>query len=245
MLKGCFKTGMAALAVLTMAVPSALAENWQSIDLIDSSITVQSGGLQSLNLKSVVHIQKLLIQAESGGRGDALFDVIVNGDVKGTIHVPGHDPTYVVNVNQAASSIQFRMLQGHEATIRRVMAVVTQNPSRAQFANGPIALADLNVITSIALRAIEITHQIENHATPLEMNGYVLPMRASAGRLYAVAAGRGPYSSHVYNAALDFLLRVDAAKPFIDGLMQRSAAFEVMVELLSLRAGLDDLIDRP
>lgn len=55
---------------------------------------------------SDTYIKKIIISAEGVYR-DATFDVVVNGDIKGTIYVPDRDPAYFVTIEDSASSIEF------------------------------------------------------------------------------------------------------------------------------------------
>lgn len=57
------------------------------------------------------YVKKIYISAE-GVRNDAYFDVMVNGDIKGTIYVPGRDPSYVVTVESYTDTLLLRSLSG-------------------------------------------------------------------------------------------------------------------------------------
>ena len=51
-----------------------------------------------------------------------MFDVVVNGDVKGTIYVPGRDPSYIVTVGDYTDSIEFISRNG-TSIISRILVV--------------------------------------------------------------------------------------------------------------------------
>lgn len=227
--------------ILFLATTAAHAAQWKTIEVIGQTVTVGAGEIRSVQLPSALNIYKLLIQAESTGRENALFDVIVNGDTKGTVLTPSVDPTYVVTVVQTTSSVQFRSLSGGGFRLLRVLAVVNiaDENGRSPVRSFPVS----GQITQIALQSISLIRQMEPMATPAEQAMYLIPVKASAGRLYAVASAYGPSSERTRQAALELLGQIDGAKAFMDLQMSRNGSFDCIVEMLSLRAALDSLID--
>jgi hypothetical protein len=51
-----------------------------------------------------------------------MFDVVVNGDVKGTVYVPGRDPSYFVTIEDSADSIEL-VSRGGTTIISRILVV--------------------------------------------------------------------------------------------------------------------------
>jgi hypothetical protein len=90
-------------------------------DAISRPFTLSSGTTQQVRLSGQRYIKKLIISAE-GIRNDAMFDVVVNGDVKGTVYVPGRDPSYFVTIEDSADSIEFVSRNGN-AIISRILVV--------------------------------------------------------------------------------------------------------------------------
>jgi len=93
----------------------------QTSDVLRGSITLYSGTTKQVRLNESRYIKKLIISSE-GVRNDAIFDVVVNGDVKGTIYVPGRDPSYFVTVEDYADSIEF-VSRGGTAIISKILVV--------------------------------------------------------------------------------------------------------------------------
>jgi hypothetical protein len=85
------------------------------------TITLESGTTEHLALRETQYIKKLIISAE-GLRSDAMFDVVVNGDVKGTVYVPGRDPSYFVTIEDTADSIELVSRNG-SARITKILVV--------------------------------------------------------------------------------------------------------------------------
>lgn len=229
------------LSAVFLFAAAAQASQWKTIDVIGQPMVIPSGEIRSVTLPSSMNVYKFLIQAESTGRENALFDVIVNGDTKGTVLTPSVDPTYVVTVVQTTNSVQFRSISGGGFRLIRVLAVVNiadenaRPPVRSFPSSGQIA--------QIALQSISLIRQMEPMATPAEQAAYLIPVKASAGRLYAIAAAYGPSSEKTRQAALELLGQIDGAKVFMDLQMSRNGSFDCIVEMLSLRAALDSLID--
>ena len=71
-----------------------------------NSIILENGTARTIRLPRRQFVKNLIISAE-GIRRNALFEVVINGKVKGTIHVPGVDPTYFVTVQEETASIEF------------------------------------------------------------------------------------------------------------------------------------------
>ena len=96
-------------------------EQSSTTDAIQGAFTLYAGTTQQVRLNGARHIKKLIISAE-GIRNDAMFDVVVNGDVKGTIYVPGRDPSYFVTIEDYTDSIEFVSRNGN-AIISRILVV--------------------------------------------------------------------------------------------------------------------------
>lgn len=94
----------------------------KTMDAISYQIRLDSGTTQQVRIPGG-YIKKLIISAE-GLRNDAMFDVVVNGDVKGTVYVPGRDPSYFVTVEDSADSIEL-VSRGGTAIISSIL-VITQ-----------------------------------------------------------------------------------------------------------------------
>jgi hypothetical protein len=93
----------------------------RTTDALRGSVTLYAGTTQQVRLNGARYIKKLIISAE-GVRNDAMFDVVVNGDVKGTIFVPGRDPSYFVTVEDYADSIEL-VSRGGTAVVSRILVV--------------------------------------------------------------------------------------------------------------------------
>lgn len=99
-----------------------MTQNAPTSDSLSTYIRLHSGTTEILRLSSSRHIKKLIVSAEGANSSDAIFDVVVNGDIKGTIYVPGRDPSYFVTVEDFADSIVFVSRNG-TALITKVIVI--------------------------------------------------------------------------------------------------------------------------
>jgi hypothetical protein len=86
-------------------------DQFTSRELLNGRLILGQSQTQSLYLGGSRYVQKLVIEAQAQ-RTDPMFEVIVNGEVKGTIHLPPRDPQYVVTIADWADSIEFRHTEG-------------------------------------------------------------------------------------------------------------------------------------
>ena len=77
-----------------------------------SNLTLVAGELKVIYLPSMMFVSKLYVSVE-GIRSDAYFDVMINGDIKGTIYAPGRDPLYIINVADSTNTINLRSMFGN------------------------------------------------------------------------------------------------------------------------------------
>ncbi|MDH4466535.1 MAG: hypothetical protein QE271_00635 [Bacteriovoracaceae bacterium] len=80
------------------------------IEIITNTV-LRDGEYKQIFLPRFMFVSKIYISAR-GMNSNAQFDVMVNGDIKGTIFVPGRDPLYIVNVSTSTNSIELRSLMG-------------------------------------------------------------------------------------------------------------------------------------
>lgn len=93
----------------------------RTTDALNRSLTLVNGTTQQVRLNGQQYIKRLIISAE-GIRNDTMFEVVVNGEVKGTIYAPGRDPSYIVTIEDSADSIELVSRSGN-AIISRILVV--------------------------------------------------------------------------------------------------------------------------
>ncbi len=76
-----------------------------------SNLSLVEGEYKILYLPSKMFVKKLYVSVE-GISSDAFFDIMVNGDIKGTIYAPGRDPLYIINVSETTNVINLRSMFG-------------------------------------------------------------------------------------------------------------------------------------
>jgi len=96
-------------------------EESRTQDAIKDSFSLLNGTTQQVRLNGGKQIKNIIISAE-GIRGPAVFDVVVNGEVKGTVYVPDRDPSYFVTIKDYTNSIELVSRTG-TALISRILVV--------------------------------------------------------------------------------------------------------------------------
>lgn len=90
---------------------SSEANHFKTFELI-SNLELRDGEYKSILLPAMLFVEKIYISVE-GSRGSTFFDVMVNGEAKGTIYAPGRDPLYIVTIMDSTSEINLRSLGGN------------------------------------------------------------------------------------------------------------------------------------
>jgi hypothetical protein len=262
-----FKLGQMAMAsllglsLLTSGKASASTSNirehsgsrgWSqtAVELLNtSSIVVDGFQTMSISIPNgrFAKVHKLIVQAEGVGR-DTTVEVITNGDVKGTLYLPGRDPSYVVTIGEVTRSIEFRNTTNTRARIRSVVAYVTETSYEDRWNDGyyePIPSMDLrarNEAAALAKKAIVLVDQLDKYTNYADYGRYLLPVKKAAARAYSTANARGSLSAKVREQLFALMGELELSKPFIEDAFERSAAFELAIELLSLRERLEHVL---
>lgn len=225
---------------LTFTAAQAKAEGYQTID-IGGNFTVGPSETKSVPLDSVRQVRNLVVQAE-GLYQDSEIEVMVNGQVKGTIYAPGRDPSYIVTIAEATRSIEFRHRSGGTMRILKVMATVSDWSKPSYPGHGGF-YGDKEAIKSIAtstLRQIEI---LSTFATPEEIDEFLYPIKKNAGMVFVMANAHGNISRQTIQQLHALVDQIDFAKCYLNELMGRESAFDSVVELMTVRETLADMLD--
>jgi hypothetical protein len=224
----------------------------QSIDVLHRGLWLSPGEMTSVPLASWMQVQRIFVQAE-GYRCNTTVEVYANGDLKGTMVLPGYDPSYAVTIAETTDRIELRNLGPCAASIRDIRAEVyfASNPSNFSpsipaYSRPPIpgyapslSSQALNSAAAIAAEAINVTDGLRAGASGAENTTYLLPIKKVAGRLYAMANARGDLSGTVHMQLLALRAQIDFAAPYLDETFERDTMFELATQLLSLRERID------
>lgn len=238
------------LVITSQAKADYFSDSSSTVDLGTGNIHLGTQQMKAVQLGDWRYVKKLYLNA-IGNSCDATFEVMVNGDIKGTVHVPGRDPFYVVTVNEVTSSIEFRHLSGCSATIQRVQIV--QSDRTVSGINSPswrgcrrncsdIDFPVRNEASMIARRAIRLVDELQGYADYKQFGEYLLPIKKAAARAYAGAEARGVLSQKVHDLLTCLQVQIVYARPYVENTFERSNAFELAIELLSLENKLDAIL---
>lgn len=209
---------------------------------VAEGLYLNAGELKSVQLDNWKYIEKIYVQAEGANR-DATFEVIANGEVKGTIFVPGRDPSYVVTIRDTVNSLQLRHVSGGNVRVNSIVAEVTYearhglNPRKSFL--GYIAY---NKAMEIASHTISVVNSFEDFVDYETFGKYLLPIKKSAARLYAKAAVRGDLSAQTVESLATLHAQIEVACQFIDQELSQNATFELGTELLSIQEEIGNIL---
>lgn len=213
------------------------------------NLRLDPGEGQYVNLQGWRHIKKLHIRAY-GKYSDGMFEVFANSDLKGTIHVPGQDPEYVVTIGETAQWIYLRHKSGGPviiSSIRAEQSVYVLPPTVDPIpchectvaSPAPLEFTAKNRASQLALRAIRLVDALQGYANYVEYGKYLLPIKKAGARAYAAAQARGAISGIVRTYLLALQKQIEFADPYMNETFEREQAFELSVELKSLAEALE------
>jgi hypothetical protein len=238
--------GLSRLLVLIMGVTFSLTTFAQrrmpelETERVSGRFVVGLSETQSINLNHSRYIRNIVVQAE-GVYHDSMIEVMVNGEVKGTIYAPGRDPSYVVTIGETTSSIQFRHKSGDRMRILSVVATMSTWSGRVPRGGG-ISSMD-GEVKHLAQRTLMALDAIRRYATLEEEQTYLIPIRKKAGQVLIMSTGRGDLSRKTANALEVLQSQIEFSKDYIHLLMEQDGLFEEAVELLSISERIDDLLN--
>jgi hypothetical protein len=205
--------------------------NWQTVQL-GGGFFVYPAASESVPLAAPYYIKNLVIQAEGTTAGSTI-EVMVNGQVKGTIQAPGHDPSFVVTVAETARSIEFRHRDGGTMRIISIVGTIAEVPAQPVFGGGFVGSRD--ALVALANKALRQIDNLDSFAEPEDENTYLFPIKRNAGLVYVMATAHGDLSRQTVSQLVALSDQIAFADSYLNRLMMLDAAFDSVVELLSVK----------
>lgn len=222
-----------------LATP-VFAQHAQTIDL-SQRFQVRDSETISVRLQKPAYVRNLIVQAR-GVSAASTVEVMVNGQVKGTIYAPGQDPSYVVTVEAAASSVEFRHRYGGTMEILNVKAVTfPTNEFPRPHPHRPQTPAD--AVQALARDVIHLVGDLQSYADYTTEKDYLQPIKRKAGEVLVMNGAHGALSIHTRRALQDLQKQIELADPYIEDILNRNALFELGIELLTIKEGIRDWLD--
>lgn len=224
-----FKSSFLSLIFLISFIAMGAIPEFETISL-GGNLIIRNAETQTLWLQNTRYIKNIIVSAE-GLYGDSSVEVMVNGEVKGTIYAPGRDPSYVVTIAETTSSIQFRYRGGGSMKINNVLAVTVQ------------PRVSMNNLQGIGYMAVATIDKLSHFSTLQDEQTYLLPIKKAAANLIVMAQAHGPSSHHTIEALNALKNQIDSAKAYFNQLIEEEGLFDTVVEIYSVRASIDEVID--
>lgn len=234
-------TALLTLGLVTPAAQLAHADHLrtpvnETLDIVSWwGFGISVGETVSRKLDREVYVENLIISAEGSSSREAMFDVMVNGKTKGTIHVPGRDPSYVVTVAEVVNSVEFRHLSGGTVKINDIK--VNVNNRKSQFtahARHTLSMPARNEAMLLARETIMIIDQLQPSLSGTAFDTYLLPIKIAAASVYAKANAQGDLSYDVLNALTKLNYQIGLQKQYVESALAVGSTFEMGVALLSV-----------
>jgi hypothetical protein len=238
MLRNWMYNLLAVPALLCGMTSVALAQEsyLDSIELAGQAITVEVGKSVTLDLGMSRRVDHVEIDAFGVG-GNGMFEVVVDGQVKGTIHVPGQDPKYIVTIAEETRHFVLHHLSGNKARVTSFKVFFEQDDGGSHL---PPSHQDA---ANISRNIINKMSSFQSKISADQFQTYILPIKVSAGHSYAIATASGDLSNRLAQSLRVVQVQFRKAKPFFDSCMNVDALFDLSVQSLELMYQLDEMMD--
>jgi len=201
-------------SVIALALLVVSAKSFASSTVtLSNSFWISAFQTKSVSFQKA-YVETITVQAE-GRYQDSMIEVWANGKPKGSLYVPGRDPNYIVTIRESISSLEFRSVSGGQVNIIQVTGLGVKAPShghRPSLGHG----YDSNRAQQVASDMKSVINEMKKGMTPKQQDQYLMPLRKSASKLYAIASANSPYSNTVYLALQDLLTKIQNAEAALD-----------------------------
>lgn len=211
-------------------------------NLISGAISVPVGGTSTVNLNGWRHVKRVVVDAVAYGSA-AMVEVVANGEVKGTLHIPATDPAYVVTIAEATRAIEFRHLSGGRVSITRVEATLSKHTVHPNDHGGGLGPDGSTLAGSLSHDVIDLMDEFFPHAPVADWEQSLLPVKIKAGRAWAQANASGDLSGRLREHLVGLLVQMEMAEPYVEKAFHDQEQFDLCVRFLTLRNRLRDLMD--
>ena len=210
----------------------------ETIDIVSWwGFRVGIGATETQKLDRNAYVENIVVQAQGASYSDGMMEVVVNGKVKGTIHVPGRDPSYVVTIAEETNSIQFRHISGGAISVADVKVTLNNKKSSYSYslgANSTLSLPVRNEAMQIARETIAVIDVLQSSLSGSAFDQNLLPIKKAAAVLYAKASANGDLSHQVLRALNNLNATMEYQKGYIESALAVGSTFELGVALLTL-----------
>jgi len=231
--RSVFQAGIVALVVFFNTVSIAR----QVIELPIANIIVRSGEVSRVPLDARYFVHRLFIEAVSANTQDSMGEVRVKNETKGTIYVPGHDPTYVVTLAEETDSFEIWGTQ-NALKIIKIKAEVSQIQD-PHYPGETVGRLDV-----ISTRVIELCRYLELKIHPGEYQEHFNPINHAASVARAYANARGDLSEIVQEKFKILIFQIESVErrqELLDRLFKNPETQMQIIEILSLKERLRKL----
>jgi len=221
----------------SIATNESVLESSQTepLTLISTPTTIANRTL-SLPLNDWRVIQSVSMDVEAIG-SDARLEVIVNGEIKASLFIPGHDPYYLVTIADAARSIELRHVSGGRIKVSSLVANVQRK------APVPHHGAFSSKAAQIGIEIIRNSNDFASLTSRYDFERHISPVKIRAGRVYAKATASGDADSELNQLMSELLTQMASSTNFIEQCMMKDQLFIIATKFLENQYKLDELLN--
>jgi hypothetical protein len=233
----CQFLSMAALCFASGGRGASGAENYlDAIQLVSQPVTIERGSTLNVAMPMLRLVDHVEIDAFGVG-GEGMFEVVVGGQVKGTVHVPGQDPKYIVTIADSTRSFNLVHASGQRIRISsfKVFFASVGGETHIPPSHQDAAIVCRDIINKMS--------QFQSHISANDFQDHILPIKVAAGHCYAIATASGDLSKRLAEAIGVLQIQFHDAKGYFDASMAHDELFDLSVQALELMYKLDDMIN--
>jgi hypothetical protein len=205
-------------------------------ELLSQPVTLDPGQARTIQLPLTRHVEKIVISAYGIGQ-DAMFEVLVDHTVKGTIYVPGQDPSYTVTIAETTRLLTIQHTSGAKVRVTSIVAHYVQNGGH------DLPGDESNVAAHLSREIIEAMAAFQVSVKAEDFKRYILPIKTAAGHSYAIATASGDLSRRLLDSLEILETQFIVAQHFFEQSMADEVLFEQCVRALTLRHQLREILD--
>lgn len=206
------------------------------VDILKQPLTLNEGETRSLPLSEASFVHKLFIQAEGVGAAGAYAEVSADGDVKGTLYMPGSDPHYVVTVESRTRSIEVTSVRGRT----RLLAVKAFLTPEGHPEELPVGFH--SQMGKLSYEMIRLADALERFSSYPDLGEFLLPTKKKAAVAYAVAEAQGDLSGSARPYYEQLLAVLDYSNPYFHRMLELEEATDLTIRALTVRERVRSLL---
>lgn len=230
---------VASLLLVTQIGNAAVWDrDFETVSLRNGNFNLDADKTRIVTLDSWHYVQKIIVRSSAAARG--AYAVWANGEQRAVIEPTAAGGTTEIDLHESISAVEFRNTRGAS----QVFDVTVVQSLDTVFGGGDGGTAtgiDGNATQRLCRNALELVEQLRPYTNFANYGTFLLPIRKAAARAYAVAAAR-PSGTQMGMSLAQLEAQIASADTYLNEAFEVDAAFNLAIEVLTLRYKIEDLI---